>query len=309
MNEVFSSLYPRFRCIGSACRHNCCIGWEIDIDKASLSRYISSNDPLSDRLRREIDTDGTPHFRLKEGGRCPFLNGSNLCDIQLAQGEEALCRICRDHPRFRTVLPGRTEIGLGLCCEEAARLLVSEKAPIVLPGFAESLPAGTVHLLKKRQKLVAAAQDRRLSVGGRMRKILALSGGSLKKKSHAEWAEFLLSLEELEPTWSETVALLRSGRPDYGNFKVYMAGRETEYENLLVYFLYRHLLADGGKNTEVRAAFAVWCVGMIYAVGAVKFTENGSFSPQEQAELARLWSAGIEYSEENMKSVFLHISP
>ena len=37
----------------------------------------------------------------------------------------ALCQICRDHPRFRNYYSSRVEMGLGLVCEEAARVILS----------------------------------------------------------------------------------------------------------------------------------------------------------------------------------------
>ena len=30
MLTVYPDYYPAFRCIAGACRHNCCIGWEIE---------------------------------------------------------------------------------------------------------------------------------------------------------------------------------------------------------------------------------------------------------------------------------------
>ena len=33
------SYYKAFRCIGSDCTENCCIGWEIDVDEDSLAYY------------------------------------------------------------------------------------------------------------------------------------------------------------------------------------------------------------------------------------------------------------------------------
>ena len=41
---------------------------------------------------------------------------------------------------------------------------------------------------------------------------------------------------------------------------------------------------------------------MLYALGAAVRTENGAVSFAERVELARLWSANIEYSEENMRA-------
>ena len=39
--------------------------------------------------------------------------------------EHRLCQVCRDHPRFRSFFNDREELGLGLCCEAAARLILS----------------------------------------------------------------------------------------------------------------------------------------------------------------------------------------
>ena len=128
-----------FQCIASRCRDNCCIGWEIDIDEETDRFYRNVTGDFKRRLEDGISRDGTPHFRLQgKKERCAFLNDDNLCDIFIHLGEEHLCGICREHPRFYEwyeEIPGLmdwTESGLGLCCEEAARLFVSETGPLRL---------------------------------------------------------------------------------------------------------------------------------------------------------------------------------
>jgi len=93
MLTVYPDYYPAFRCIAGACKHSCCIGWEIDIDEESLAKYRTLSGPLGDRLRRNISADDPPHFLLGEGERCPFLNKDNLCDLILSGGEGLLCQI------------------------------------------------------------------------------------------------------------------------------------------------------------------------------------------------------------------------
>ena len=132
MNVYVPEYYPRFRCAASACPHTCCAGWEIDIDPESLSRYQRMTGAFGDRVKRSISLDGTPHFILTEQERCPLLNRDNLCDLILQEGEGALCQICRDHPRFRNYFSDRVEMGLGLVCGEAARLILSWPAPLRL---------------------------------------------------------------------------------------------------------------------------------------------------------------------------------
>lgn len=127
--------YPEFKCIASACRHSCCEGWEIDIDRESALRYEKLPGPLGDKLRSNMEPapedersdENYAHFRLCEGDRCPFLQSSGLCEIILEKGEDMLCQICSDHPRFRNFWEDRVELGLGLACEEAARIILTRK--------------------------------------------------------------------------------------------------------------------------------------------------------------------------------------
>ena len=94
MISIYPDYYKEFKCIAGACRHTCCAHWEIDIDEESLARYKRDGIPY---ISEEGDD---PHFELKED-RCPFLNHENLCELILEHGEDYLCQICRDHPRFR----------------------------------------------------------------------------------------------------------------------------------------------------------------------------------------------------------------
>ena len=51
MLNVYPDYYPQFHCIAERCRHNCCIGWEIDIDAGTLSAYRAMDGALGERLR------------------------------------------------------------------------------------------------------------------------------------------------------------------------------------------------------------------------------------------------------------------
>ena len=134
MKLIAPDYYKDFRCIAGDCRHSCCIGWEIDVDPDKLVYYDTVTGPLGDRLKKSIDrTAQPPHFILGEHERCPFLNQEGLCDLIIGLGENSLCQICRDHPRYRSFFVGRTEIGVGLCCEAAAALILkkTEKTTLV----------------------------------------------------------------------------------------------------------------------------------------------------------------------------------
>ena len=160
MKVIVPDYYSRFRCIAGACRHTCCEGWEVDIDAESLLRYRT----MADITPQIEESDDTPHFRLGENERCPFLNSDKLCDLILRHGEDILCQICRDHPRFRSFWSDRTEIGLGLVCEEAGRLILSQEKPMELvvlsdDGTDAALPEDEAWLLAYRDELLQNIEE------------------------------------------------------------------------------------------------------------------------------------------------------
>jgi len=300
VTEVYPNYYPSFSCVGGSCRHNCCIGWEIDVNEEALRRYEAVEGELGARLCREIVRDGTPHFRLGEGERCPFLNSRNLCDLILELGEESLCEICAEHPRFRNYLPDRVEIGLGLCCEAAGRLILGQRELAVLISREEP-PQGD-EILALRDRAVALLQDRSAPILERLERLDRFCGNNDKPFCLAEYCSFLLSLERLDEAWTRLLLRVRAGEAsaDSEAFRVYMADRETEFEQFAVYLAYRHL-APAWDEAEfcARAAFVSNGTRLLYWAATVLFTQNGSFSFADMVELARLFSSELEYSEEN----------
>jgi len=299
---VVPNYYPQFRCIAGRCRHSCCIGWEIDVDADKLAFYTSVEGAFGDRLRANISQEEPPHFILQEGERCPFLNSKNLCDIILTLGEEQLCEICAEHPRFHNRLSDRMESGLGLCCEEAARLILGQTEPMTLLGAEQA--EGPDALLVQRDAAIALLQDRGRPLSQRMEAMLSLCDTVLPQRTVEEWCALLLSLERLDAAWTELLELLLAEWKctDIAGFAQQMAARQTEYEQFAVYLLYRHLSqAVTPVDLAARAAFAAWGTGLLFALGAVLWTANGSFSFADQVELARLFSSELEYSEENLE--------
>ncbi|MBR3502724.1 MAG: flagellin lysine-N-methylase [Clostridia bacterium] len=163
MNVYAPEYYPAFHCVASRCCHTCCAGWEIDIDEESLARYERLPGAFGERVRRGIGREDTPHFILTEDERCPLLNRDNLCELILREGEDALCQICRDHPRFRNYFSTRVEIGLGLVCEEAARLILAWPRPLRLIRLegneAESPTEDEEYLFALREKWIASIRE------------------------------------------------------------------------------------------------------------------------------------------------------
>lgn len=310
MLQIVPDYYGRFRCLAGACRHSCCIGWEIDVDEQALACYSALPGALGEKLRGAVSQGDTPHFLLTaESERCPFLTEGNLCELILSGGEELLCQICRDHPRFRTFLPDRTETGLGLCCEAAAALVLAQKErPHFVRTGEDGEPDRKIEaLLAIRDDIMSTIFDRSLSLDARMEEILRLTCAKLPARNMAAWAEFLLPLERLDESWTELLYLLgeRGDSVNITQFQAYMSARVTEYEQLLAYFIFRHFMKgyeDGDPSGK--AAFAVLSVRIILTLGALLWEKRGGFTFDDQAELSRMYSAEIEYSEDNLDALF-----
>ena len=139
MKLIAPDYFSKFKCLADKCTHTCCKGWEIDIDEKTMAYYDTVDGVLGKRLKMGIQKDefGVNHFVLDKDERCPFLNKTGLCDIYSTLGEESLCQICYDHPRFRDFYEDRTEIGLGLSCEAAGKLVLEreEKTTLVVLDY------------------------------------------------------------------------------------------------------------------------------------------------------------------------------
>lgn len=179
MLRIYPEEYRQFQCTASACRHSCCVGWEITVDEETAKRYKTAEGAFAQTVRDALEQgdDGTV-FRM-ENGRCAMLQKDGLCRIIREWGEDALCEICREHPRFHNRFPGVLESGLGLCCEEAARLTLTRQAPLRLcteetEGSNEHPDEKTTAVLHLRGAALALLQNRSVPLFHRLGLLLAL---------------------------------------------------------------------------------------------------------------------------------------
>ena len=122
----FPSYFEIFKCIGGSCKDSCCIGWELDIDDETFYRYRVVEGDFGKRLNKSlVDERDAKYFALAENKRCPMLNKDNLCDIILNLGEEALCTVCSEYPRYFVEEEGYTQMDISLSCLEVGRLFFS----------------------------------------------------------------------------------------------------------------------------------------------------------------------------------------
>ena len=306
MKQIAPDYYDRFSCIASECKHNCCIGWEIDIDEITLDYYNSVSGEMGERLKKHISYDGDfPHFCLGEKERCPFLNYKNLCDIISVLGEDALCDICADHPRFRNYFSDREEIGLGLCCESAGKLILgnTEKVKLICiadDGEEEELTEEEPAILSLRDKAFVLIQNREKTTGDRINDVYSLLGEECKEIKISEWADLFLSMERLDESWTELLLQIKN-TPLERTCK-WENEFEIVFEQLLGYFVYRQfsLSAEDGRVRE-RMVFALQSAEFIMLLCAFHKETYGSLSLDDIVEYSRMYSSEMEYSAENVE--------
>lgn len=294
--------YNDFRCIANQCKHSCCIGWEIDIYDETNEYYNSINTDFGKKIRENIvQQDGYNCFKLTENERCPFLNENNLCDIILNLSEDALCQICTDHPRFRNFYSDRIEIGLGLCCEAAASLVLRQKDNVKIIEIQddkqeEILDETEKEFFIKRKQLFDEFQNRDLPIEERI-------FYNQVNSPFETLLEKYLSLEILDNNWQKLITELKSCYNQTKDIRLPI-NFDICFEQLLAYFAYRHfpLILDG-INEEKVIMFIKTSVSTIYALCQLHISKCGKITIDDIVEYSRMYSSEIEYSQENLDAL------
>ncbi len=297
MKLVYPHYYKNFKCIASACEDTCCAGWEIVVDPEKAEYYNSVQGEIGDRLRHEMkkDADGDIIFSLNSG-RCPFLNSCNLCDIYSALGEAALCYTCTMFPRFVEDYGGTCETGLGLACPEAARLIVNDTGEReLLCEFNSDLPLPNdinperyFELLSLRKKIFAVIDDNSLTFENRLLKILELAGeNNPALPTTEECVNKLRKLDILTQRWKELISAI----PEEKEF----SHNVHQLQNIAWYYIYRYFLRsvfDSDILSKVRLCVLACVVINVYS------------DEETIADVAHLFSKEVEYSADNIKTIF-----
>ena len=280
--------YKNFICIADRCEHSCCIGWEIDIDEPTLDGYKRLKGGYAERIIESISFEGTPHFALCEHERCPHLNGEGLCNIILNLGEGHLCDICREHPRFYNYTDA-CEVGLGISCREAARLVLSSPDYSVMEEIGEVdgvEPAIGFNGRNERGRIYAILRDGTLDYQARIAKIRADYG--IDMLSDGEALAMIEGLEYLDVAHRELFLNYSS--------KALAVGCEDYLERALAYFIYRHCTeAYDEEDFRARLAFCLFCERLLSSL----IVSQDAKTLNDIAVLASIISEEIEYSEEN----------
>ncbi len=116
--------YKEFTCIASDCQDNCCEGgWQIGIDEETAEYYQNLPGAFGEELRAAISRTDEYCFKLKDGA-CPLLDENKLCRVYQELGVEHMGVVCDQFPRYSEYFGEVKETGIGLACEEAARIVL-----------------------------------------------------------------------------------------------------------------------------------------------------------------------------------------
>ena len=292
MKQFEFNYSKKFNCIADKCKHNCCKGWQIAVDKKTADKYLSLANE-NNRFKNCLDGQ---FFKINNGN-CPFLDGDNLCHVIKNYGEKSLSKTCKTHPRFKSFFSTKTETGLGLYCEHAGKIILSFKPKmrtvLVKDDFKKSIAVGFERkVFAFRKKALNIAQDRSISIADRLSLLSQLANIDLNKNSFNKWLNIFKSLDRLtiNEFGFEKIGLAQ-------NFANTLNGFEREYEQLLSYLIFRHISrAIDFLDLRVRLAFVILSFKMINHI----FAMNEQTTNENLVEVCRFYSSEIETSDDNI---------
>ncbi len=326
--------YKKFTCTADKCSDNCCIGWEIDIDDSTAAYYNNVTEDFGAKLRKNISCTKPKSFILGENERCPFLNSRNLCEIILTLGEDKLCNICTEHPRYYEWFGSVKEGGIGFCCEEAARIIISVDNPAVtyeteIPNEEndfEETPLYTC-LLGAREKILAYLVRDNLLLSRKICDIIdyasvvqsnidnniyeaseIISSSEHDEHRFTDILAFMATLEPIDEKWLPYLGKITEMYDTACNKKEQFLQNNPDVEqylrNIAVYFIWRYFM-KGTFDDEIVSrvklmAASVVVIGYMYLC---KWLESGTLTHEDCAQLAKNYSKEIEYSEENLEAM------
>lgn len=313
--------YNDFRCLAERCPHSCCIGWEVMVDDDTAAFYQSVPGELGQRLRQALqrDEDGAYCFPL-QGGRCPFLERSGLCEVYRRLGEARTSFICRTHPRFFDDYGSRREESLCASCPEVVRLVLSRDAQFTesdWEGPSGQTPSLLNPLLRCRDRALAILRREGPPLREKLGELLLFANEVQSRIDEGEeaslpqfaeewtapdlpipderhraevWRHVLELLQSLECLGSDWSSLLQTGR-NSGGIPLYHAP-ELWGQRTAVYFLFRywlHSVWDG--DVLSRAELCVLATAV-----------TGSLSAP-YPDCLRMFCREIEHCAENLEAL------
>lgn len=321
MITIKPDFYEEFKCIADKCTDSCCIGWEIVVDRETSEKYKNIKGDFGEKIRANLvkDEDNEICFKLDENERCPFLNKDKLCDIIINCGENALCGICREHPRFYNEFSESLECGLGLCCEEVCRLLLETDEPLEYVTEVVSERENSIDFYIDDEEYIELYNLRSKMfeiLNSDMNfdeKIIALKDMTeeiINERFMLDSDDAILArYEKTEPInkeWTEYFNSLKNNIGDYLKkekpFDEATNGNK-KYSKILSYIIFRHLsscIYDDNAGLKEYFNFCISAVRFIKLCDIKTFCDTNTLTLKDRIENVKRWSKQIEYSDLNV---------
>lgn len=291
---IFPTFFPDFRCKAGACRHTCCQTWEIDIDEDTKDYYQTLKSPLCQELRQWMGTseDGSTCFRLNEKGYCHFLNKAGLCRLVLELGEDALCDICREHPRFYKYPCGAELSGTGLCCERTVEE-IAEHLPLTFelldPEAAEQKPM-TVTFSQLMDKLLLPLSEEE-----------ARFTHDLSPKAVSAMLDAMADTEPIDAAWTKDLSWMQACAEDLvDKAKAYPPKVPAGFwDAIYQYIIYRQLNLASPEDRD-QPAVPVSVLAR-FAAESTLFIYLEAVRTGDPFRAVSRWSEQIEYDTDNWR--------
>lgn len=282
--------YKDFICIADKCTHSCCIGWEIDIDENTLSKYILLNHPYSAEIQKSIINNKTPHFQLCNNVRCYHLDNYGLCKIIKNVGEEYLCGICREHPRFYNFTNNGKEVGIGMSCVEACRIILNSDnfdEIVEIDSVDGDVQVYDFDAISNRDTVFRILKDNSIDFYGKVEMIF-------------DYFDLYIDENDINTIVGELEYLDISHKKLFSTTSLCIHQENTQdmLSRIMAYFVFRHCSeAQDFDEFFAGLGFSVLCTKLIEQISTI----------ENIYDVARIVSEEIEYSEENterIKSMF-----
>lgn len=325
--------YKLFHCIADKCKDSCCsAGWEIDIDEKTANFYKNVSGSFGDKLIKNISTTSPSHIILNKSGICPFLNDKKLCEIYINLGKNHMCDICKEHPRFYEWFDGVKEGGIGLCCEESARIILSQNEDFtycdinILENSGESNYDKDVYnyLFSARDKIIAYLNNSSINLFDKLRNILwyglvlqqdidsnllddedIIDVETTDKTDVTPIIEYITSLEINDSKWPEYLKdcaeKINAKAVDFDGFFKQNSCVQNYLKNIALYFIWRYFMKatfDFDVLSKVKLMY-VSVVSIMYLFYC-NWLSNKKLDLEDCIDIVKKYSEEIEYCEDNI---------
>lgn len=208
------SYVKNFKCDGKFCDCRCCRDWQILVDDDAYKKFFELDEESRAEIFQRIDEKNSVEsvdvrtFKMRDDGRCSFLDGDGLCHIQKNFGEDFLTAICQSFPRVTYQLDENFFLqAMTLTCPVAAQIILLPFDPIKFVEFDDVTARAIITLKKKnprsvenflnlQRRAIEILQDRNFTINQRLKNLYKTFGGEISEEifNHVQHAAEIVEI-------------------------------------------------------------------------------------------------------------------